>query len=138
MNIHPISAQETLLIRHQVLWPDLPIESCILNEDEKGYHFGGFIDGHLICVASVFEVENNYRVRKFAVLPNFQKKSYGTQMLRYICDALTNKIICYLCLDARKAAIPFYEKLGFEQKGKAFFKRDVLYIKMYRALTLLS
>ncbi len=135
MDIRKITAKETLSIRHQVLWPSLPMEKCILAEDNTGQHFGGYVDDALICVASVFSCKNNHRLRKFAVLPDMQGKGCGTEMLKYICEALNHKTVSFLWLDARTTAIPFYQKLEFEQLGDTFYKRDVLYVKMQRALT---
>jgi len=135
MDIKEITAPETLPLRHQVLWPDLSVEDCVLADDEDGLHFGGFIEGQLICVASVFEDESTYRLRKFAVLPQMQGKGCGTKMLRHICAALKAKNVQTLWFDARKTAIPFYKRLGFEQKGADFYKRDVVYVKMQRMLT---
>ncbi len=137
MDIRRISASETLPIRHQVLWPNLPIEDCILSDDNDGHHFGGFIEKKLICVASVFESENNLRLRKFAVIPKAQGKGCGTQMLQHICSATYNKSVYYLWLDARISTIPFYKRLKFEEIGSRFYKRDELYIKMQRALIFL-
>ncbi|KAB7613709.1 GNAT family N-acetyltransferase [Amylibacter sp. SFDW26] len=137
VKIRVIDATETLFIRQKVLWPDLSIEDCILKNDADGIHIGAFDQGTLIAVASVFEGQGHYRLRKFAVVPEKQGGGVGSDILRYIFNMLTHNTSKTLWLDARITALPFYEKCGFEQTGATFLKGDVHYIKMYRALTIL-
>ncbi|KAF7789970.1 hypothetical protein EIP86_000918 [Pleurotus ostreatoroseus] len=40
-----ISPQDTVPLRHAVLWPNKPVEYVLLPEDDTGYHFGAFLDG---------------------------------------------------------------------------------------------
>ena len=137
MKIRLIDASETFVIRQKVLWPDLPIENCMLSDDNNGIHIGAFDGGTLIAAASVFKDHDQYRLRKFAILPENQRQGVGADMLIYICNMLQEMDAKLLWLDARATAIKFYEKLGFEQIGTTFFKRDVLYVKMQRTLTIL-
>ncbi|KAF9063297.1 hypothetical protein BDP27DRAFT_1427010 [Rhodocollybia butyracea] len=39
-----ITVEQTLPLRHQVLWPELSIEKVKLPEDANGWHFGAFVD----------------------------------------------------------------------------------------------
>ena len=55
-------------------------------------------------------------------------------MLYFILDILKNNEINYFWFDARKSAIGFYEKFGFELEGKEFYKSDISYYKMSKYL----
>lgn len=39
IEIRIISAEQTLELRHQVLWPDKPIEHCMVTGDDAALHF---------------------------------------------------------------------------------------------------
>ncbi|KAJ3909050.1 hypothetical protein F5879DRAFT_935075 [Lentinula edodes] len=54
-----IAVERTLPLRHEVLWPDMPIDKVKLPEDQNGWHFGAFMDNPLanddpIAVISLF------------------------------------------------------------------------------------
>lgn len=41
--IRAILPEETVSIRHSVLWPNHPVEHVVLPEDQNGMHFGAFV-----------------------------------------------------------------------------------------------
>lgn len=47
MDVRKISAEDTLALRHRVLWPDKSVDFCRLEEDEASLHFGAFVAGSL-------------------------------------------------------------------------------------------
>ncbi|WP_417819442.1 GNAT family N-acetyltransferase [Terasakiella sp.] len=125
-----ITTKETYNIRHRVLWPDEPIEYCMMTEDDTAHHFGGYIDQKLVCVASLFpDGEMKVRLRKFAILPHMQKKGLGSKMLKEIQTFLSETKISTLWCDAREAALPFYIKNGFLPYDDVFYKNGIPYQK---------
>ncbi|CAG9297197.1 GNAT family N-acetyltransferase [Celerinatantimonas diazotrophica] len=135
MQIKSISAQQTLAIRHQVLWPEQSIEFCCLDDDLEGMHYGAFEESKLVCVASVFIHNNAARLRKFATLEPFQKQGIGSAMLRHmIADLQAQQVSTFWC-DARQSAQAFYAKFGFKAEGKLFYKQDIAYSRMSLALS---
>jgi hypothetical protein len=52
--IQPITPAQTYPLRHQVLWPDKPLDYVKIAEDEEGQHFGAFQDQELVSVISLF------------------------------------------------------------------------------------
>ncbi|GAD79389.1 GNAT family N-acetyltransferase [Vibrio ezurae] len=130
MQIRQINASSTLSIRHQVLWPNKPIEFCKVDEDELGVHFGAFKNEQLVCVASVFITASNARLRKFATLPQEQGKGIGSAMIRHIIEYLTQRNIDVFWCDARESAIDFYHKFDMHTEGERFYKSEVAYFKM--------
>lgn len=134
MEIDIINHMDTLDIRHKVLWPQKHIDFCKLEDDPKGIHFGGFINGKLICVASIFIENNCARLRKFATFNEYQNRGYGTKMINYIINELIKTGSKIFWCDARVTAEGFYSRFGMSKKGKVFLKSDVEYIVMEREL----
>ena len=130
MIIKKIPWQSALPIRHTVLWPDKPVSFCIVEGDENAHHFGVFIKGQLVTVASIYISGTKARLRKFATLPDFQGQGLGSKLIIDILNQLKALNIEVFWCDARKTAISFYQKLGLKQQGSDFNKSGVLYIKM--------
>lgn len=134
MLIDKITAEQTLSLRHKVLWPDKPEEFCRLDDDTDGIHYGGFINGKLISTASIFIDKNRARLRKFATLPEYQHKGYGTIILNKIIKDLIDNNLNYFWCDARVEAEGFYNRFNMKKTGDVFLKSSVEYIVMERDL----
>ena len=137
MQIQKITWQATLPIRHHVLWPNKTPDFCRVQGDEKAYHFGGFFDAQLISVISLYNdsahTQNSaMQFRKFATLSAFQGQGIGSQLLQYAIRYAQHKQAEILWCDARKSAIGFYQKFGFEVVGDAFIKSGVSYVRMQK------
>jgi len=127
--IQKIEFKATFIVRHPVLRWGKPIESCYFEGDNlpTTAHFGLFVDGKLIGVSSVFNtqnklfsVENQFQIRGMAVLPKFQKKNYGKELMNH-CEAYCRNNDGHLIwFNAREIAVPFYEKLGYHKVGTPF------------------
>ena len=134
MIIERISWQQTIPLRHTVLWPNKAPEFCHIDGDANAWHFGAFIDGELIAVASIYPaasgVDRSMRLRKFAIDESFQRKGIGSKMLNEIFAVMTANKLSSLWCDARESAIHFYEKNGMVKTGDRFYKSDVAYYKM--------
>lgn len=134
MIIQAITWQQTLPIRHKVLWPNKPEIFCQIEEDKDAMHFGVFAEDELVCVASLYTKSINgitrVRLRKFATLAHYQGKGVGSKLLRHIIQDLTAQGVNYFWCDARKSAIQFYERFDFITDSKEFYKFDVCYKKM--------
>lgn len=134
MNIVEIKWQDTIAVRHQVLWPDKAPEFCRVEGDEQALHFAVLENQEIICVASLYVNENSARLRKFATLDAFQGKGIGSTMIDHLINNLKQQGIHYLWFDARESALGFYQRFGFETTGELFYKSDVAYYKMYKNL----
>ncbi|GAD00353.1 GNAT family N-acetyltransferase [Agarivorans albus] len=134
IDIHIISAEQTLAIRQQVLWPSHDLAFCRVPEDDTGEHYGAYLNGKLIMVASLFTSGNEIRLRKFACLPEHQAKGYGSKMLNYMVEQQAGKPLTSFWFDARCSAIGFYQRLGFLVTSEVFDKHGVAYVKMAKAL----
>ncbi|MEZ8782325.1 GNAT family N-acetyltransferase [Vibrio splendidus] len=130
MEIKQLSAIEVLPVRHQVLWPDKPMSFCMVPNDEHATHYGAFIGGQLVCVASIYIQGNEARLRKFATLPEFQGQGIGSNVIDHAISNLKDSNIQYFWCDARTTALGFYQKFGMAVEGPEFEKSGVVYYKM--------
>ncbi|PIL34910.1 hypothetical protein GSI_02697 [Ganoderma sinense ZZ0214-1] len=153
--IHRIFAEQTVPLRHSVLWPDHPKSYVLLREDDAGYHYGAFLEGvpDPVAVVSVFDEAlpqptpdgevgcvPSLRFRKFACDPKYQGQGIGTRLLRHVFDdAVSNEKIpmCVVWCDARVSAASWYERkeIGMERFGEVFFKDSIEYIRMRGVVT---
>ncbi len=145
MEVIEISTDQTLAIRHKVLWPDKPVEFCIVAGDEHAKHYGVRLEGKLVSVASLYldvmqeNESGNFtktaRLRKFATLENYQGRGIGSALFKHLLSELQDMNIHSLWFDARESAIKFYEKFGFQTEGKRFYKGHIPYFKMNKILS---
>lgn len=136
MQVVELTAQQTIPIRHKVLWPNELPEYCMLDGDDKALHFGVSIDDKLVSVASIYmdSDPSSARLRKFATLTEYQGKGIGSHLLNYIIQILSKRSITYFWFDARSSAVNFYQGLGFQISGELFYKNKVSYYKMHTNL----
>ena len=134
IEIKKITAFESIIVRHPVLRPGRPIESCHFDGDDllSTSHFGLFLENQLAGVISAFKAqnklfseENQYQIRGMAVLSEFQKKGFGEQLLQYCENEIRLKSGNLIWFNARETALGFYEKSGYEILGDPFEIPDV-------------
>lgn len=130
--IAEITAKETLLIRHQVMWPDRSIDYVKLPNDDQGKHFGLFINDQLISVISLFIVDQEAQFRKFATLSEHQGKGYGSLLLKHIMNVAAEQNIQKIWCNARMDKSDYYKKFGLTLTHETFDKGGINYVIMER------
>ena len=128
--IKPISSSDTLAIRHEVMWPNKPLEYIKLENDEEGKHFGLFVSDKLIAIISLFDKNGDVQFRKFATLNAFQGKGYGTILLEKIIDLIENEGHRKIWCNARGDKTEFYTKFGLKLTNNKFVKGGIEYVIM--------
>ena len=134
LEIERISADQTVDIRHMVLWPEKAKPDVVLPEDADGTHFGASINGALVAVISLFETPEGIRFRKFATLPGLQGKGLGSRLLQHAIAYAQAQGYTRMWCDARTDALGFYERFGFRRFSEPFFKEHIEYYKIERKL----
>lgn len=122
MEIKEITAAETWNIRHNVMWPDQPVEFVQLEEDNSGFHFGVFIEDKLVSIVSCFIVGEEMQFRKLATLEEYQGKGIASHLLKHILQFAKEKNLNKVWCNARSNKKSFYEKFGMKDTFKIFSK----------------
>ncbi len=127
--IKKITTETTFSVRNPVLRPNQPVESCHFEGDNlpTTTHFGFYQEEKLVGIVSVFQKSNQnwdnkkqFQIRGMAVLPDFQKKGIGELLVKHVIEFAKENQMELIWFNARKNAVPFYEKLGFHIYGTAF------------------
>jgi predicted GNAT family N-acyltransferase len=130
MEIRSILWEETMPLRHRVLWPNKMPAFCLVVGDQDALHFGAFKDNVLVSVASVFVNQHKARLRKFATDECFQNQGIGSKVLLHIISSLKESKTESLWCDARETAVDFYMRFGLYKASGRFYKSGVPYFKM--------
>ena len=134
MRIEQIAPHQTWRIRHEVMWPDRELDYVKLPEDDEGVHFGLYVEGKLVSVVSAFENGKEAQFRKFATLEAHQGKGYGSQLLNYLFEWLTEQGAVRIWCNARIEKCGFYERFGMVKTDETFQKGGKDYVVMERVI----
>ncbi|RFS21090.1 1-(5-phosphoribosyl)-5-[(5-phosphoribosylamino)methylideneamino]imidazole-4-carboxamide isomerase [Chitinophaga silvatica] len=130
MQIRSISADDTLQLRRDVLYPGHSLDAVKVEDDENGLHFGVFEGGELVTVVSLFLGRGTAQFRKLATTPAAQGKGFGKAILAHLTSICSNENISLLWCNARDTAVSFYDKLGYTKNGDFFIKDGISFIRM--------
>ncbi|NUY81691.1 GNAT family N-acetyltransferase [Flavobacterium sp. MAH-1] len=132
--IREISSTETYVVRHPVLRPGKPMETCRFDGDDLGNttHFGLYENGEIAGVASLFRNSHpafnefrQFQLRGMAVLEEFQGRSFGQALVDAAEDKARRAAADLIWFNARLIAVGFYEKMGYKITGKPFEIGDI-------------
>ncbi|KAL4247911.1 hypothetical protein ABKN59_006779 [Abortiporus biennis] len=140
VDIRRISVEQTIPLRHSILWPEKPVEYIRLPEDDSGHHYGAFLPSSSdpVAVISVFieplphdSVNLAARFRKFACDPNHRNQGIGSALLQHVFLVASKDLQCSaVWCDGRLSTAGWYERRGMFRFGGNFFKGDIEYIRM--------
>lgn len=134
LHLQTISARETYPVRHPVLRTGKPIGSCAFEGDEAPttLHLGAFFKNVIVGVITLLEKQNprflptrQMQLRGMAVLPPFQRKGIGEQLVTQAENMARNREMALIWMNAREIAIPFYQKIGYQSVGNPFTIADI-------------
>ena len=129
--IQEIPIDALLQLRQHVLWPNKDLDFVRTPNDDHGIHLGVCIQGQWVSCISLFIEENQHAVfRKFATLPDFQNKGYGSQLLQYSFNYLQQLGITTVSCSARVEKQSYYQKLGMQPNGYPYLKNGLQYVTM--------
>ncbi|MBB2149546.1 GNAT family N-acetyltransferase [Pedobacter gandavensis] len=130
IHIEQIRPDLTWRIRHMAMYPELPYQTIKLENDHDGLHFGLFAGDQLVSVVSLFNEETVYQFRKFATIPEFQGRGYGSLLLQHLINYVSPLGASMLWCNARSTAITFYAKFGFSETEDRFSKTGLEFVIM--------
>ena len=121
----PITAEQCIPLRSEVLRPHHPLEDCRFPLDEESKHFGAFKDSALVSIVSAhpeakFGEPRAWRIRGMATSPSLQGGGAGAAVLKAMKHWARAEGIPLFWFNARVKAIPFYERNGFTVESELF------------------
>jgi len=133
-DIREISSNQTWPLRHQVMWPDEPLEYVKLPNDDAGIHYGLFLGGQLTSVVSLFIINQEAQFRKFATLLSEQGLGFGTELLSHLFKQVESLGVKRIWCNARIDKASFYHKFGLKKTAHSFVKNGQSYVVMEKTL----
>lgn len=130
IQIEQIRDDLTWRIRHEAMYPDLPINAVKLENDAEGMHFGLYADDQLTSVVSLFSKGQIYQFRKFATISAAQGQGFGSLLLKHIIDYVQSRGATKIWCNARVSAVGFYQKFGFHITDQTSRKHDIDFVIM--------
>ena len=96
-------------------------QDCVFvgDDDLESFHVGVEQNEQVVCVASFLPQARDgysgksYQLRGMATFPEHQSKGLGSQLVRFALAHLQQNDVDYIWCNAREAAFPFYQNLGF-------------------------
>lgn len=129
-SIREITATDTLQLRRDVLYPNKDLHEVLVENDDKGRHYGVFEGERLVAVGSLFINGNAAQFRKLATAPDKRGKGYGKMLLHHFTQVAGASGVTLLWCHARNTAQNFYTPLGFVQAGDYFEREQITYCRM--------
>jgi len=130
-----ITAEQTIPIRHKVMWPNQPLEFVKLPEDDKGLHYGLYVDDQLTSIISLFINGKEAQFRKFATLESHQGKGYGSILLNEIMQIAATESLTKIWCNARQSKTNYYTKFGMKVTNKTYVKGGIDFVIMERTFS---
>lgn len=114
---------------------DLEYDEYDTPNHEAVTHIGAFIDDTMVGAMRLIKNDRTLKVGRLAVLIANRKDGVGSAFLKYAEKQAENNGIEVLELGAQVAAMPFYEKNGYQAYGPVFLDADIDHIMMKKEIT---
>ena len=106
-----------------------------LEAEKHDFHIGAFLNNQLVGVLVLTNTHaGDVKMRQFAVAEQWQGKKIGTKLVVFAEEYSKQKGINAIVLNARKGAVGFYEKQGYEKISEEFQEINIPHYKMNKKL----
>jgi len=123
---------KALEIRQKVFIEEQEVERSLEVENEEVSHFYLLIlDEKTIGTARWRNTSKGIKLERFAVLPEYRNKKYGTVLLKKVLEDLSEKKE-KIYLHAQLNAVTYYERQGFIKEGEMFVEADIKHYLMVK------
>ena len=106
-----------------------------LEAEKNDIHIGAFINNDIVGVLILTRLNaNDVKMRQVAVKELMQSKNIGSKMVCYAEENAKNRGYKNMLLNARKTAVEFYKKLGYETISDEFLEINIPHFKMSKCI----
>ncbi len=129
--------EQMVALRYQILRKPLGLEFSPeeLEKEKNNLLFGFFEEDSLEgCCMLVETAKGTVRLRQMAVVSGLQGKGIGRALVIFAENVARDRRFKKIIMHARKAAIPFFEKLGYHTSGDEFIELTIPHVVMEKEL----
>ncbi|WP_298298473.1 GNAT family N-acetyltransferase [Hydrotalea sp.] len=129
--------QKMVDLRYQILRKPLGLEfnPQELEKEKNDILIGCFEEDKLEGCCILTPLDNKrVRLRQMAVIDGLQGKGIGRSLMNYAENIARDMGYDVLCMHARKTAVGFYEKLGYQIASEEFSEVNILHYMMEKKL----
>ncbi len=129
--------QQMLNLRNDILRKPLGLKfnTDELEQEKDEILIGAFEDEKMLgCCMLVKEDEKSCRLRQMAVLNNLQGKGIGKALMIFAENIARDRGFKKITMHARKTALGFYERLGYNKQGEEFKEVTIPHFVMEKLL----
>jgi predicted GNAT family N-acyltransferase len=106
-----------------------------LEAEQHDVHIGAYIQGTLAGVLILTKLNTaDIKMRQVAVDVAFRGRKTGTELVHFAEEYSKKEGFSTMVLHARKTAVGFYEKLGYETVGEEFLEINIPHFNMRKCL----
>ena len=137
INYHSEEYSQELELRDRVLRKSLGMSLYDENLEKEQYdvHIGAFLNNQLIGVLILTKkTDTVVKMRQVAVDEAFRSQKTGSKMVVFAEEYAKRMGYTTMELNARKTAVSFYEKLGYDKIGEEFLEINILHSEMRKIL----
>jgi predicted GNAT family N-acyltransferase len=99
----------------------LSFSAADIEQEKNDLLIGAFEEDELLACCILTKIgEDTCKLRQMAVKPKIQGTGLGAAMMNYAEQMAKDAGFKKMVMNARKTALGFYEKLGYETKGDEF------------------
>lgn len=129
--------QQMVQLRNEILRKPLGLQFTQdeLEKEKDDILIGAYEDDELLgcCMLTAVNAET-VRLRQMAVHQKLQGKGIGASLMRFAENLARDRGYRSLIMHARKTAIGFYEKQGYQSKGDEFLEVTIPHFVMEKIL----
>jgi predicted GNAT family N-acyltransferase len=106
-----------------------------LESEKNNLLIGAFEDDEMLgCCMIVEKNPERAQLRQIAVLNTLQGKGVGRALILFAENLARDHGYKFMCMDARKNTVPFFEKMGYKVTSKEFIKLTIPHFEMEKEL----
>lgn len=129
--------EQMVKLRNEILRRPLNLSFAVeeLEKEKEDFLIGAFEEDKMLGCCLLTAVDKNcVRLRQMAVQNNLQGKGIGASLLIYAENVSRDAGYGKIIMHARKTAVGFYEKLGYNIVGKEFIEVSIPHFLMEKKL----
>ena len=134
-----LSKNDEIIVRDIRVEVYIKEQECPIDEefetekDLSSHEFLIYKDNTPIGTIRYRELEDGYKIERFAILKEYRNKHYGKEALSYLCSMIEERHNpCRIYMHAQKRLEGYYASLGFKSIGEEFIEANIVHITMER------